>query len=107
MNRSKRLDETGEVSRTLTFYSPVTGFVTDRKAFPQTSVNPDTELYTLSDLSTVWANADIFEYEVPFVKVGQHADMRLSYYPGKVWRGRVSLHLSNGRSNRTNRESAH
>ena len=87
----KKLDQTGEVSRTLTFYSPITGFVTDRKAFPQTSVTPDTELYTVSDLSTVWVNADIFEYEVPFVKVGQQAEMRLSYYPGKAWNGRVSF----------------
>jgi len=87
----KKLDETGEVSRTLTFYSPITGFVMDRKAFPQTSVTPDTELYTVSDLSTVWVNADIFEYEVPFVRVGQHAEMQLSYYPGKTWNGRVSF----------------
>ena len=62
-----------KVSRTLTFYSPITGIVTDRKAFPKTSVNPDTELYTVSDLSTVWVNADVYEYEVPFVKVGQRA----------------------------------
>ncbi len=87
----KKLDETGEVSRTLTFYSPITGFVMDRKAFPQTSVTPDTELYTVSDFSTVWVNADIFEYEVPFVKVGQHAEIQLSYYPAKTWNGRVSF----------------
>lgn len=86
-----KLDQTGEVSRTLTFYSPIAGFVTDRKAFPQTSVTPDTDLYTVSDYSTVWANAEIFEYEVPYVKVGQRADMQLSYYPGKTWHGRVSF----------------
>ena len=86
----KKLDATGEVSRTLTFYSPIDGFVMDRKAFPQTSVTPDTELYTVSDLSSVWVNADIFEYEVPFVKIGQHANMQLSYYPGKTWDGHVS-----------------
>jgi membrane fusion protein, copper/silver efflux system len=79
------------VSRTMTFYSPISGFVMDRKAFPQTSVTPDTELYTVSDFSTIWANADIFEYEVPFVKVGQHAEMQLSYYPGKTWNGHVSF----------------
>lgn len=87
----KKLDETGEVSRTLTFYSPIAGFVMDRKAFPQTSVNPDVELYTVSDLSTIWVNADVYEYEVPFVKVGQRAEMQLSYYPGKTWSGRVSF----------------
>jgi len=86
----RQLDETGEVSKDMTFYSPITGFVTDRKAFPQTSVTPDTELYTVSDLSTVWVNADIFEYEVPYVRVGQRATMELSYYPGRTWTGRVS-----------------
>jgi len=87
----ERLDQTGEVSRTLTVDSPISGFVMDRKAFPQASVTPDTELYTVSDFSTVWANADIFEYEVPFVRVGQHAEMQLSYFPGKTWNGRVSF----------------
>ncbi len=87
----KKLDQSGEVSRTLTFYSPITGFVMDRKAFPQTSVTPDTELYTVSDFSAVWVNADIFEYEVPFVRVGQRAEMQLSYYPGKTWNGRLSF----------------
>ena len=86
----RKLDETGEVSKTMTFYSPITGFVTDRKAFPQTSVTPDTELYTVSDLSTIWANADIYEYEVPYVRVGQRATMQLSYYPGRTWTGQVS-----------------
>ena len=87
----KKLDESGEVTRTLTFYSPVSGVVVDRKAFPQTAVTPDTDLYTVSDLSTIWVNADIFEYEVPFVKIGQRAEIQLSYYPGKTWNGRVSF----------------
>src|SRR6516225_3618174 len=45
----KKLDETGEVTRTLTFYSPIDGFVLDRKAFPQTNATPDMELYTMAD----------------------------------------------------------
>ena len=86
----KELDVTGKVSKNLTFYSPITGFVTDRKAFPQTSVTPDTELYTVSDLSTVWANADIYEYEVPFVHLGQRVSLGMSYYPGKTYTGTIS-----------------
>src|SRR5450755_3152373 len=86
----KKLDETGEVTKTLTFYSPVSGFVTDRKAFPQTAVTPDMDLYAISDLSTIWVNADVYEYEVPFVKVGQTADMQLSYYAGKTYSGKIT-----------------
>jgi RND family efflux transporter MFP subunit len=86
----KSLDETGKVNKDLTFYSPIAGFVTDRKVFPQTSVTPDTELYTVSDLSTVWANADIYEYEVPFVHLGQSVSFSLSYSPGKIYTGKIS-----------------
>src|SRR3974377_412825 len=86
----KRLDETGEVVKNLTFYSPINGFVTDRKAFPQTAVTPETELYTVSDLSAIWAVADVYEYEVPFVRVGQDVELELSYYAGRRWHGRIS-----------------
>lgn len=87
----KKLDDTGKVERDLTFYSPVAGFVTERKAFPQTSVTPDTDLYTVSDLSSVWATADIFEYEVPYVRVGSRVTFSLSYYPGKTYSGKISF----------------
>ena len=86
----KELDETGKVSKELTFYSPITGFVTDRKVFPQTSVTSDMELYTVTDLSTVWADADIYEYEVPFVHLGQRVTLTLTYYPGKTYTGNIS-----------------
>jgi RND family efflux transporter MFP subunit len=86
----KKLDETGEVSRTLTFYSPISGFVTDRKAFPQTAITPEMDLYQITDLSSVWVNADVYEYEVPFVKVGLRAVMQLSYYPGKSYTGKIA-----------------
>jgi Cu(I)/Ag(I) efflux system membrane fusion protein len=86
----KKLDETGEITKTLTFYSPITGFVIDRKAFSQTNATPDMELYTVSDLSTIWAEAEVYEYEVPYVRVGQQAQMELSYFPSKPYSGRVT-----------------
>ena len=76
---------------------PVTGVQTcalpifmERKAFPQTAITPDTDLYQITDLSSIWVNADVYEYEVPFVKVGQHAVMQLSYYPGKSYTGKIT-----------------
>ena len=86
----ERLERTGEVSRTMTLYSPVTGFVTERKAFPQTSVTPDVELYTVANLSSVWVMADVYQYELPYLRVGQPAEIQLSYYPGKTYTGRIS-----------------
>jgi Cu(I)/Ag(I) efflux system membrane fusion protein len=87
----RQLDQSGKAIRTLTIYSPVSGFVTDRKPFPQASITPDTEIYTISDLSSVWALADIYENEVPCVRVGQRVTFTLSYYPGKTYSGNISF----------------
>src|SRR5579859_169915 len=86
----KKLDETGEVSRTLTLYSPISGFVLDRKVYSQVAVTPDMDLYAVADLSKIWALADIYEYEAPYVRVGQEAEMQLAYFPGKTFSGKVT-----------------
>jgi Cu(I)/Ag(I) efflux system membrane fusion protein len=83
------LDRTGVVSKTITVYSPVSGFITDRKAFPHTSTTGDTELYTIADLSRVWVTADVFEADLPYVKVGQQAVIHFPYAPGASIKGRV------------------
>jgi RND family efflux transporter MFP subunit len=83
------LDRTGVVSKTITVYSPVSGFITDRKAFPHTSTTADMDLYTIADLSRVWVTADIFEADLPYVKVGQQAVIHFPYAPGKSITGRV------------------
>ncbi len=86
----QQLDQTGEVQRTSTIYSPINGFVLKRNLYPRAYVTPETELYEIADLATIWVNADIYEYEVPQVRVGQAATMRLSYFPGKTYTGRVT-----------------
>lgn len=86
----EKLTQTHQVEKAMTFYSPVTGFVLDRQAYPQAAVNPDKELYRVADLSDIWVDADIFEYEVPYVRIGQKATMLLSYYPGKTYTGKVN-----------------
>ena len=86
----KKLDETGEVSRTLTLYSTISGFVLDRKVFSQVAVTPDMDLYAVADLTNVWALADIYEYEAPYVRVGQTVEMQLDYFPGKTFSGKVT-----------------
>jgi len=83
------LDRTGVVSKTVTVYSPVSGFITDRKAFPHTSTSGDMDLYTIADLSRVWVTADVFEADLPYVKVGQQAVIHFPYAPGKSINGRV------------------
>ncbi len=76
----QRLEETGEVQRTLTIYSPVTGIVTQRMAYHHGRyVNPEMDLYTIADLSTVWVLAEFYEYEMPFLREGQEAEIEFPY----------------------------
>ncbi len=74
----------------MTMYSPISGFVMSRKAYEQSYVTPQTDLYEIADLSKIWVYAEIFEYEAPYVHVGQAAQMQLSYFPGRTYYGKVS-----------------
>src|ERR1017187_3446321 len=80
---------TGEPIKNITVYSPMTGYITDRKAFPQVKVMPDTDLYTIVDLSRVWIMADVFEYEAPNIHVGETARVSLQALPGKSFSARI------------------
>ena len=84
------LETSGKAQRVMTLYSPIDGFVMSRNAYEQTYVTPETDLYDIADLSTIWVYVDIFEYEAPFVHVGQTAQMQLSYFPGRTYRGKVT-----------------
>jgi membrane fusion protein, copper/silver efflux system len=86
----KELDQRGSPLKALTLYAPTNGFVLARNAYPRQRVTPESELYQIADLSTIWALADVYEYEAPEIRLGQQATMTLSYYPGKPFRGRVS-----------------
>ena len=86
----EELEKSGEPKRTLTFFSPMSGFVTKKDAFQGMKVMPDKELYTIVDLSTVWVNADIYEFELAQIHMGQRASITLSYFPGRVFSGKVA-----------------
>jgi Cu(I)/Ag(I) efflux system membrane fusion protein len=79
----KQIQQSGKPVRTLTLYSPVSGFVTQKMAVLGIKVMPGEKLFDIADLSTLWIIADIYENELPFVKVGQQAKITLSYFPGK------------------------
>jgi len=53
-------------------------------------VQPNTNLYTIADLSRVWVLADVYEYELPWLELGQDAAVELSYLPGKPIRGKLT-----------------
>lgn len=79
----KKIEETGKPIRTLTIYSPVSGYVIQKMALQGMRVMPGEKLLDIADLSKVWIIADIYEYEMPFIKTGQPAKISLSYFPGR------------------------
>jgi RND family efflux transporter MFP subunit len=81
--------KTGEPIKNITLYSPMTGYIADRKAFPQLRVMPDTDLYTIVDLSHVWIMADVFEYEASNIRLGQTARVSIQAIPGRSFNARV------------------
>jgi membrane fusion protein, copper/silver efflux system len=84
------LEKKGEAQKTLTLYAPRGGFVIKKEINEGMKVMPDKELYTIADLSNVWVNVDVYESDIPYVRVGQQADITLSYSPGESFRGRVA-----------------
>jgi len=90
---NKQIDDLarrGKAQTYITMTSPVTGHVIEKKVFKGLYVEPEMTLYTIADLSTVWVNAEIYEYELPFVTVGQLTTVTFAAYPGEQFHGRVS-----------------
>jgi len=84
----KELERTGKLSRTVTFYAPASGVVTQRAAFPGMRITPETQLYTLADLSTVWIEADVYESDLPNIRLGTSAEVTMP--SGETLASRVS-----------------
>jgi Cu(I)/Ag(I) efflux system membrane fusion protein len=85
----RRIEETGRPVRTLTLYSPVSGFIIQKMAVQGMKVMPGEKLYDIADLSTLWIIADIYEYELSVIRVGQQARITLAYLPGKTFASQI------------------
>jgi Cu(I)/Ag(I) efflux system membrane fusion protein len=85
----KRLQESGEVRKSLTLESPANGVVLHKNAVEGLHINEGMSLYRIADLSTIWVYVSVYDNELPWVRTGQKATMNLSYSPEKVLEGRV------------------
>ena len=83
------LEKTGEVQRNITIDSPVSGYIMERNALPNAYVQPDTKLYTIADLSTVWVYANVFQVAVGQLRPGDSAQVTVDAYPGRNFYGRI------------------
>src|SRR5437870_822473 len=86
----RALEESRKSKLYQTIYSPISGVVIEKMAFKGHRTEPGMPLYRIADLSTIWVYADIYEYELPFVQVGQEARITLPYYPADDWTARLT-----------------
>lgn len=87
----KRLESNGQVQQALEIDSPATGYVTEREALPNKFADPNTRLYTIADLSTIWVFAQVFQNDLGRIKVGDPATLTVDTYPGRTFSGRVDF----------------
>lgn len=87
----EQVARSGKASRTVNLRAPTAGYVTNKGAFDGLYFQPGTALFEVSDLSTVWVIAEVYESELSQVQVGQRAVVELTAYPGKTFRGTVGF----------------
>lgn len=85
------LAETGQIRKTLTLFSPNGGVVTMKKVVEGMRVMAGEELLQIADLSRVWVNADLYEHDLPLVRVGQSATVEVPSAPDRKLQGRISF----------------
>ncbi|MGO8760578.1 MAG: efflux RND transporter periplasmic adaptor subunit [Desulfobaccales bacterium] len=83
------LERTGQVKKHLALTSPASGIVTKRMVTQGMFVKAGMPLLEVADLSTVWVDTDIYQYELPWIKVGQPVTMTLDYLPGETFQGKI------------------
>ncbi|NIW24347.1 MAG: efflux RND transporter periplasmic adaptor subunit [Gammaproteobacteria bacterium] len=86
----EELDRTRAVQEQLHIHSPSAGIVINVGVREGQYVTPQTELFTVADLSRVWVLVDVFEDELPWVSVGDHAELRVTAVPGRVFEGELT-----------------
>jgi Cu(I)/Ag(I) efflux system membrane fusion protein/cobalt-zinc-cadmium efflux system membrane fusion protein len=83
------LEQSGKVQRNIAVESPASGYITERDALPNEYVQPETKLYTIADLSTVWVYANVFQNDIGKLKPGDPAQVTVDAYPGRHFNGRI------------------
>ena len=84
------LERTREPRKTLRVVSPQDGFVIEKLVAEGQMVDAGMKLYRLANLGLVWVQAQVYEQDLDYVKLGQEATVTLSYLPDREFRGRVT-----------------
>jgi Cu(I)/Ag(I) efflux system membrane fusion protein/cobalt-zinc-cadmium efflux system membrane fusion protein len=82
--------QSGVVQRSVPIRSPRTGHVLHKNLVEGARVMAGNDLYRIGDLTRIWVTAEVYEFDAPWVEVGQPAQMELSYQEGQVFQGKVA-----------------
>lgn len=85
----QELEKTREVRRTLALHSPANGVVLQKNAVEGTAINAGMDLFAIADLDPIWVEAQIFEGELPLVRVGDKVEVASPYDPMLTLQGQV------------------
>jgi len=83
------VEKTRKVPQAISIYASQNGIVTMLTVREGMYVKPTNRVMTLTDLSSVWVLAEVFESQSAWVELGQSADVELSFIPGRTWEGKV------------------
>lgn len=86
----ERLKKSGKAKRSVTFDSPVDGFIVNKTAIQGMYITPEMELYHIADLSRIWIIVTLYEYDVAVISVGDETEIQLPYDPDKSFKGKIS-----------------
>lgn len=84
-----QLDKNGTANHELAIDSPASGYIIERNALPNEYIQPETKLYTIADLSTVWVYANVPQTDVGRLKPGDRAQVSVDAYPSRKFNGRI------------------
>jgi Cu(I)/Ag(I) efflux system membrane fusion protein len=84
------LERSGEVKRTIDLHAEMGGYVVQKNVFHGMRVTPADTLFDIADLSRLWVFADVYESELPSIRLGMVGEARVTYLPGEAWRGPIT-----------------
>ncbi len=85
----EELERSGKPQEFMTLRSPATGTVLEKSVLEHEYITPQRDLYVVADLSTVWVQAKVYEYELPHIGLGQPATVTVPSLPERQFTGKV------------------
>ena len=89
-NQIEDIRNRGEVSTTLPLFAPMAGTVVHMNVTQGQHVNKGMNLYRIADLKSLWIMADVYEYELPWIYMGQAVEITAQSMPGVAFSGKVT-----------------